>query len=52
MPSAEHVDYPHQPGYLYDCPGCELECNCVHMQDDMICLHCSIVVIRERGSND
>lgn len=19
----EHVSYPHHPGYLYDCPGCE-----------------------------
>ncbi len=23
MASAEHVDYPHEPGTLYDCPPCE-----------------------------
>ena len=24
-----HVDYPHTPGSLYDCPGCELgPCTC------------------------
>lgn len=23
-----HVDYPHKPGYLYDCPACESECYC------------------------
>jgi len=24
----DHVDYPHTPGYLYDCPACEAECFC------------------------
>lgn len=23
-----HVDYPHWPGYLIDCPACEAECHC------------------------
>jgi hypothetical protein len=23
-----HVDYPHEPGYLYDCLACESECFC------------------------
>lgn len=23
-----HVDYPHEPGRLYDCPGCEWRCHC------------------------
>jgi len=23
-----HVDYPHQPGRLYDCPACEAACHC------------------------
>jgi hypothetical protein len=26
--SARHVDYPHLPGSLYDCPACEAECHC------------------------
>ena len=26
--SANHVDYPHEPGYLYDCPACEASCHC------------------------
>ena len=24
----EHVNYPHTPGYLYDCPACEESCHC------------------------
>lgn len=23
-----HVNYPHEPGYLYDCPACENTCHC------------------------
>lgn len=23
-----HVDYPHEPGYLIDCPACEDGCYC------------------------
>jgi hypothetical protein len=23
-----HVNYPHHPGRLYDCPACEAQCNC------------------------
>lgn len=23
-----HVQYPHEPGRLFDCPGCESECFC------------------------
>ena len=23
-----HVDYPHTPGYLFDCPACENSCHC------------------------
>lgn len=25
---AKHVDYPHEPGRLYDCPACEARCHC------------------------
>jgi len=25
---SDHVDYPHEPGYLYDCPACEAACHC------------------------
>ncbi len=24
----EHNEYPHHPGYLYDCTGCETFCHC------------------------
>jgi hypothetical protein len=24
----EHVNYPHEPGRLYDCPACESRCHC------------------------
>ena len=23
-----HADYPHDPGYLFDCPACEERCHC------------------------
>lgn len=23
-----HVNYPHEPGYLYDCQACEARCHC------------------------
>ncbi len=23
-----HVDYPHEPGYLHDCPACYATCHC------------------------
>lgn len=26
--TAVHVDYPHVPGYLIDCPACEGACHC------------------------
>lgn len=35
----EHVDYPHTPGTLYDCPACEAECFCT---DGFQCVHCAL----------
>lgn len=29
MTTPVHVDYPHTPGRLYDCPACEAACHCV-----------------------
>lgn len=34
----EHVDYPHEPGYLYDCLACEAECHCGETHDET-CTH-------------
>jgi hypothetical protein len=34
-----HVDYPHQPGTLYDCPVCETRCFC---DDSFVCVHCTL----------
>jgi hypothetical protein len=34
---AGHVDYPHHPGTLYDCPVCETNCFC---DSDFQCVHC------------
>lgn len=28
LDSEGHVDYPHEPGRLYDCPACEAQCHC------------------------
>lgn len=27
-PTIEHVDYPHEPGRLFDCPACDARCYC------------------------
>lgn len=27
-PPLVHVNYPHEPGRLYDCPACEAACHC------------------------
>jgi hypothetical protein len=35
----EHIDYPHNPGFLYDCPACEAECFCTSEAD---CVYCAI----------
>jgi hypothetical protein len=36
---AGHVDYPHTPGTLYDCPACEADCFCA---DGFRCVHCAL----------
>jgi hypothetical protein len=35
----DHVDYPHHPGTLYDCPACEATCFCT---DGFQCVHCAL----------
>jgi hypothetical protein len=35
----DHVDYPHTPGTLYDCPACEASCFCT---DGFQCVHCAL----------
>ena len=39
MTPRKHVDYPHFPGTLYDCPACEARCHCT---DATPCVHCEI----------
>lgn len=36
-----HVNYPHYPGYLYDCPACEVECFCDADALNSVCIFCS-----------
>ena len=36
----QHVDYPHDPGHLYDCAACESDCHCA--PDSALCVHCTI----------
>jgi hypothetical protein len=35
---ATHVDYPHHPGTLYDCPGCEARCWCTGADGEAECV--------------
>jgi hypothetical protein len=44
-----HVDYPHTPGTLYDCPACEAECFCA---DGFRCLHCALQAEQNPGSGE
>lgn len=36
-----HVDYPHEPGRLYDCPACEAECHCTGDPGHTPCVYCA-----------
>jgi hypothetical protein len=42
-----HVDYPHTPGTLYDCPACEAACFCT---DGVQCVHCAITAETATGA--
>ena len=55
-----HVNYPHVPGTLYDCPGCENRCNCARMNTDAWgCVYCGALaqeewddlIIRDQSEN-
>lgn len=37
-----HVDYPHEPGTLYDCAACESHCHCTANPYDTMCVACAI----------
>jgi hypothetical protein len=34
-----HVNYPHEPGRLYDCPACEARCHCTGERSDTECIY-------------
>lgn len=36
-----HVDYPHEPGRLYDCALCESRCFCTGEVEDTPCVFCA-----------
>ena len=36
-----HVDYPHEPGRLYDCPACEAQCHCGDLSRTTPCVYCA-----------
>lgn len=36
-----HVDYPHEPGRLYDCFACETSCNCSGNVGELPCIYCA-----------
>lgn len=33
---SEHVNYPHEPGRLYDCPACEAQCHCTYGDEECV----------------
>jgi len=34
-----HIDYPHAPGRLIDCPACEAKCHCTGVPGDEPCVY-------------
>ena len=46
-PPVEHVDYPHTPGTLYDCPACEAACLCT---GGFQCVHCALAAEQVDGT--
>jgi hypothetical protein len=48
-PPVEHVDYPHTPGTLYDCPACEARCFCT---DGFRCVHCALEAEQVDGTTE
>jgi len=32
----EHAQYPHEPGYLHDCPACESSCHCAEGNSECV----------------
>lgn len=49
MTDIKHIDYPHAPGSLYDCPACEAECNCDVGFDCVYC--CDVFAATDDGCN-
>lgn len=39
-----HVDYPHEPGLLYNCSACESECFC---DENLFCVFCADLEVEE-----
>lgn len=39
MPNLAHVNYPHNPGTLWDCLACESACYC--RSDGQECVYCA-----------
>lgn len=37
-----HVDYPHEPGRLYDCALCESQCFCTGDPGHTECVYCAV----------
>lgn len=49
----QHTDYPHEPGFLYDCIACEAECYCDDLDGrGMECIHCAILEEESAGVAD
>lgn len=42
-----HVDYPHEPGRLYDCAVCESYCFCTSDPGHTECVYCAVVAERQ-----
>ena len=49
MSEVSHTEYPHHPGTLYGCPGCEFNCYCDELRSgqvdnshpDVNCVNCT-----------
>lgn len=48
----EHSDYPHEAGWLVNCPVCEFTCHCSPSGDHAECVHCASVSSGESTCED
>jgi hypothetical protein len=48
----EHINHPHHPGALFNCPACEGTCRCTELGLGTDCVHCHLVIHGQKPCTD